>query len=104
METEFKGTPGAWFATYDHGYSTWIIDVIDDKEQLVACAIPDSKIESEANARLIAAAPEMLEALQNLVFLHSCEQEGIDSAMPTRGQWMDAISKAEKAINKALGR
>lgn len=104
METEFKGTPGAWFATYDLGYSTWIIDVIDDKEQLVAFAIPDSKIESEANARLIAAAPEMLEALQNLVFLHSCEQEGIDSAMPTRGQWMDAISKAEKAINKALGR
>lgn len=104
METEFKGTPGAWFATYDLGYSTWIIDVIDDKEQLVAFAIPDSKIESEANARLIAAAPEMLEALQKLVFLHSCEQEGIDSAMPTRGQWMDAISKAEKAINKALGR
>lgn len=104
METEFKGTPGAWFATYDLGYSTWIIDVIDDKEQLVAFAIPDSKIESEANARLISAAPEMLEALQNLVFLHSCEQEGIDSAMPTRGQWMDAISKAEKAINKALGR
>lgn len=90
--------------TYDLGYSTWIIDVIDDKEQLVAFAIPDSKIESEANARLISAAPEMLEALQNLVFLHSCEQEGIDSAMPTRGQWMDAISKAEKAINKALGR
>lgn len=53
METEFKGTPGAWFATYDLGYSTWIIDVIDDKEQLVAFAIPDSKIESEANARLI---------------------------------------------------
>lgn len=104
METEFKGTPGAWFATYDHGSSNWIIDVIDDKEQLVAFAIPDSKIESEANARLIAAAPEMLEALQKLVFLHSCEQEGIDSAMPTRGQWMDAISKAEKAINKALGR
>ena len=46
METEFKGTPGAWFATYDHGSSNWIIDVIDDKEQLVACAIPDSKIES----------------------------------------------------------
>lgn len=104
METEFKGTPGAWFATYDLGYSTWIIDVIDDKEQLVAFAIPDSKIESEANARLISAAPEMLEALQNLVFLHSCEQEGIDSAMPTRGQWMEAVSKAEKAINKALGR
>ena len=104
METEFKGTPGAWFATYDLGYSTWIIDVIEDKEQLVAFAIPDSKIESEANARLISAAPEMLEALQNLVFLHSCEQEGIDSAMPTRGQWMEAVSKAEKAINKALGR
>lgn len=104
MKTEFKGTPGAWLATYDRGSSNWIIDVIDDKEQLVASAIAGDKIESEANARLIAAAPEILEALQNLVFLHGCEQEGIGSAMPTWGQWMEAISKAEKAINKALGR
>lgn len=75
METEFKGTPGAWFATYDHGSSNWIIDVIDDKEQLVACAISDSKLESEANARLIAAAPEMLAALQEIVRQHDLDAE-----------------------------
>ncbi len=103
METEFKGTPGAWFATYDLGYSTWIIDVIDDKEQLVAFAIPDSKIESEANARLIAAAPEMLAALQEIVRQHDLDADNT-LLPPIPNRWMDAISKAEKAINKALGR
>lgn len=103
METEFKGTPGAWFATYDHGSSNGIIDVIDDKEQLVACAIPDSKLESEANARLIAAAPEMLAALQEIVRQHDLDAENT-LLPPIPNRWMDAISKAEKAINKALGR
>lgn len=103
METEFKGTPGAWFATYDHGSSNWIIDVIDDKKQLVACAIPDSKLESEANARLIAAAPEMLAALQEIVRQHGLDAENT-LLPPIPNRWMDAISKAEKAINKALGR
>lgn len=102
MKTEFKGTPGPWLATYDRGYSNWIIDVIDDKEQLVAYAIPDSKIESEANARLIATAPELLEALQEIIRQHDLDTEST-LLPPIPNRWMEAISKAEKAINKALG-
>ena len=37
-------------------------------------------------------------------FLAGLAIVGAMGAMPTWGQWMDAISKAEKAINKALGR
>lgn len=60
-------TSGPWYpvtlgASPDH---SWAID-----SELVEIARlsewPDHKAESEANARLIAAAPEMLEALQSL--------------------------------------
>ena len=57
----------------------------------------------EKDANLIAAAPELLEALQDLVHLHLCEQEGVSSGMPTREQWFDAVDKASKAIKKAEG-
>ena len=101
MEPEFQGTPGTWkVGEYPDN------DVVfgPDNNGIACIENTTASGEEDANTLLIAAAPEMLEALQNLVFLHSCEQEGIDSAMPTWGQWMDAISKAEKAINKALGR
>lgn len=64
---------------------------------------PISKIESEANARLIAAAPEMLAALQEIVRQHGLDADNT-LLPPIPNRWMDAISKAEKAINKALGR
>lgn len=113
MKTEFKGTPGPWKPDYISEVCVGVGRQIQPGyiQMIVNTILPETdaeyrrqRMEIESNARLIAAAPEMLEALQNLVFLHNCEQEGIDSAMPTWGQWMDAISKAEKAINKALGR
>ena len=61
------------------------------------------KKEAEANARLFAAAPELLEALEKLVFLHTCEQEGMQLAQPTATQWFDAVNAASHAIQKAKG-
>lgn len=55
-----------------------------------------------ANAALVEAAPALLQALQNLVHLHSCEQEGLSSGQPTAGQWYYAVNEAEEAINKAI--
>ena len=40
------------------------------------------------------------EALQNLVYLHMCEQEGIESGMPTSNQWFKAVEDAEEALRK----
>ena len=74
----------------------------------VVCNCPvtrgiDTIKETEANTRLIAAAPDLLEALMELMHLHGCEAEGIECALPTAEQWFAAENKAAAAINKALG-
>jgi hypothetical protein len=51
--------------------------------------------EHQANSKLISAAPDMLEALQQ--FLHSVEHEGVVS-----GRVVDAVRNAKEAIYKAL--
>ena len=38
------------------------------------------------------------EALEKLVHLHNCEQEGIESGKPTPGQWIEAVKNAEDAL------
>ena len=50
---------------------------------------------------LIGAADKMRNALKTLVFLHGCEQEGIESAMPTPEQWEHAVDMAVAALNGA---
>ena len=57
--------------------------------------------EAEANAQLIAAAPELLEALQILV--NKTEELATIVRLITKDQG-DAINKAKDAINKALGK
>lgn len=47
------------------------------------------------------ASNELLEALQNLLHLHSCEMEGL--AFPSKEQWFEAVKKGEEAIQKAIG-
>ena len=59
---------------------------------------------SHPDAQLIAAAPDLLEAIQLLVHYHMCEQEGIGSGQPTALEWLAAVDKAGDAINKAIGR
>ena len=49
-----------------------------------------------ANARLIAAAPELLEALRKFALKHRCTY-GLD------GAWDEEITMAENAIAKATG-
>lgn len=55
-----------------------------------------------ANASLVEAAPDLLEALQKLVHLHSCEQEGLSSGQPTANEWFEAVNNASDAIQKAI--
>src|SRR5690349_19590289 len=96
---EFKGTKGKWM-NRDLSIFT------SDKENKIAvCEIVNDNYDTESlgNAQLIASAPELLEALQGLVFLHMCEQEGLSSGQPEPKQWLEAVDKASEAINKALG-
>ena len=74
-ENEQKHTPGPWRAN-----SSWIegpkmalrVAAIDWPKRGSA---PASKAEAEANARLIAAAPDLLAALEDVVFEDSDKSE-----------------------------
>jgi len=60
--SEFKGTKGVWeVITYKRD-----IEIGNLQSDLV-CSIPSITEECEANAKLIAAAPEMLEMLQLMI-------------------------------------
>ena len=56
---EFKGTKGKWILSKSHQF----VEV----ENYVVCAIPVGSIEDDANAKLIASAPEMFDMLQKLL-------------------------------------
>ena len=77
---------------FGDSYQMWVVGNIHYNADLI-----------EANTRLIAAAPEMLAALQEIVRQHGLDADNT-LLPPIPNRWMDAISKAEKAINKALGR
>lgn len=89
-----KHTPGPWVAEIieNHSNEIWAgrINVASIREQGVNSGHPN---EYEPNARLIAAAPELLEALEYLVYRlteHSACSEG-------------DVQKAQLAIAKARG-
>jgi hypothetical protein len=90
-----------------HIFSPWVQDGIyieePDKTLLATVHIEDS-IGNEAVGKLIAAAPELLDALMHL--LHDFEEE-VQSVDPDSwkfgdpGSWTEAITKARAAIKKA---
>ncbi len=102
MTTEFKGTKGEWIISWRNS------DLVEVKS-LESINKPICELDSyyfskrvfnyqelEANAKLIAAAPELLEALIECLDatkeLNDEHQDG----------WDDTIEKAERVINKAL--
>lgn len=69
-----KHTPGPWKACDNNGYSIWRITShqyrAESASRTVAEVVGDSA-ETEANARLIAAAPEMYELIQQVADLQN---------------------------------
>lgn len=105
---EFKGTPGKW--SFSHGSASddnVACIEINSSESLHEIAYLQStpssigKYEQTsfdktiANAHLIAAAPDLLEALQAMLS-KAYKQNWND-------QYPDEVSKAQEAISKALG-
>ena len=93
-------TPGPWAV---NPFRT-TVDACDDEGPLPICKLlwptnRRSEDETEANARLIAAAPELLEALQELMD----EQNG-PPLIRDAPAWEAAMSKARAAIAKVEGR
>ena len=85
-------TPGPWNLHTYEGYSEVNhLEINANGAFGTICSLSDSNGSSKANASLISAAPEMLEALQNLLPMW---ESGIDEP------W---ITKAREAIIKATG-
>lgn len=99
-----KHTPGPWSVNPPF-FKNWDSRCIYGVTEYVACVggVENCRETIDANARLIAAAPELLEALEFLVFaFESCDETGyvdghgfIDTE--------DLKEKARQAIAKAKG-
>lgn len=95
-ELTFKGTPGKWAVnSVNTVYST------GETYMPIANVGGSDKNEKYHNSNLIAAAPELLEALQNLVAYHT-PSESSSAPSVSAAQWALALSKAKTAIYKAL--
>lgn len=88
---QFKGTPGEWFAAGNDIYT---------RTEIVACCMVADKTDDQAkaNAKLISAAPELLQACIEM-------KAAFDNA-PSDWLQTDAVNKAEtlmvSGIKKAL--
>ena len=118
MNEQPKHTTGPWSAdkaTYHNGYVEHFVARDGDAVAIAGDVTdPETRQPSEANAQLIAAAPELLEALKalttnphinlgDLVYkVRDSEGEGWDG--PQVKAWSDAVQAAEAAIAKAEGR
>lgn len=95
-------TPGPWKATRSNpaeGYDCWLITANhrNNFEKYLA-TVAGGASTSEANARLIAAAPEMFEALQNILLCPAILDE-----LNGDNETNNAVAKARAALSKALG-
>jgi hypothetical protein len=88
--SEAKHTPGPWQREVGAGRGAWIMG---PTKEWAALACGDTDRRAEANARLIAAAPDMLAALKQV---EAEMRAGFGSSFgETREQVRRAIAKAE---------
>lgn len=95
---EFKGTPAPWLTDRNNTHTGQIATVHGCKNnswvEIWSTNWPESESAQEANANLIAAAPELLEALIKLT-------NYVSDDSPLRNT--DEFDLAKAAIAKALG-
>ena len=96
MMTQFKGTPGPWSGK-DVGICKQ--DRVGLQLGFIMTTNTARVEECAANAHLIAAAPELLEALQSVI--EACSNLGYNG--DGQEELYIEVEKAEKVINKALG-
>lgn len=100
-----KHTPGPWYAPPlpASGTDLGIMHLPQNKAPVLVALVvideddPQTDDEHAANARLIAAAPDLLAACDRLMV--AWEERGVSTAH----DWADAVSMARAAIAKATG-
>ena len=111
--TEQKHTPGPWYigrGTYE-GRNIYSAEAVTDDEgftynPVVATAEDDGVVCWDANARLITAAPDLLEALQRLAFASECRDNTSGDAarlIEVKAELAAAAKQARIEIAKATG-
>lgn len=98
--SEFKGTPGPWIIVDDHPQRA-CLDIKSEYDGDVYTSIYLITDKQEHDANLISAAPELLEALQDMLsgWKYIRERHGDLYGVG----WDRAQNKAMTAISKALG-
>jgi len=96
MDLEFKGTKGEWhISDYDLGCVKFSDSDFNNKDCDLYKHQYNNIEEMQANAKLIASAPDLLKALELMV-------NNFKEFQSLSGAKNQAILKAEKAIEKAL--
>lgn len=101
MSETVKHTPGPWTVFYKHKYDEWHVALPIEGSNMKLALCPDG-IQSEnreADARLIAAAPDMLEALREATLALDGLAKGEGVFKPIE----QTIVQAHAAIAKATG-
>lgn len=94
---EFKGTSGPW--NYCADEPDWVTDSNDNIAVARVTRYNTSAESQHANAKLIAASPDLLSALQQLLEIYD-DQSG---KVWTTSSKRRALDNARAAVNKALG-
>jgi hypothetical protein len=110
--TEAKITKGEWFAhAMTMSRKDWAslhakeLDIVRRGSDVIAAVWCGDDVEGgeQANARLISAAPEMFEALKEVVKWNGL-RDGGDDLLPPEEQLDPEIARAMRALSKALGK
>ena len=96
-----KHTPGPWKANIDNN-GDYIVTIRSYRRVYVNATYEDDD-NVKYDASLIAAAPEMYEAIRWLLHLRSGVSKGGDDFRVTDDEWNDAWESAISAITKAEG-
>jgi len=97
-----KPTPGPWIAQ-SHSRTHYVTTANHDEPELIADVYPGNTNSASANARLIAAAPELFESLGRIeaIFQEAMDEDGFyDRAFLTealddyRATWIAALEKS----------
>ena len=103
MSNQPKHTPGPWTIHKQNAYHiSYVVRGGKKENQIAQCFNWQDKgfdVNSEANAQLIAAAPELLEALDGLTLVI-----GLTPILGNKEALQEAMNAARDAIAKAEGR
>ena len=112
LETKLKHTPGPW-SLADHSLGVEIMHTRQDGLSEAHACLHGSYNTSEANARLIAAAPDMLDALMHVVALLHATHAALDEYVAAGDDMLrnplnnkrvqDIADMATDALTKAIG-